>query len=513
MWLKKPLHPSWMFYIMVFGLICDTILTLATKTSYFSSWLFLIIASILFIFAIMRPFRPMLLVAFLAGVMIADFRVDFELTGQRYFEQLTGKTVTLVGTLTESPDIESGSAKIRLTHIKMQQNSVVDSTGHNPPDNNGPPTTSQPEFNNQEIPGTIYVQLARAPDLERSDVVTLQGKLGTGFGVFVASMFRPELLKIERADPGDIFARLKNWFANLIKEHVSSPAAELGLGYLMGMNGGLSDQFSEALRAVGMTHVIVASGTHLGILASITKKIFGKISRFAAVFFSLLMVMSFVLVVGFTPSMTRAALVAILTLLMSYIGRRFTPWRLLSLVAAITLLISPMYFFNLGWQLSFSSFLGIMIVAPRMTKMFYGGKSPPWLASMILASLATCLTCAPLLIFNFGSISLLSFVANLIILPTLPYAMLLVFLTGVTSFWPALANLVGYFATGMLNFHIAVVEFLSEKTMLIIELESGDARIFLLYIMVILLLLIPNLAGFIRESIHRTHKPRAENRL
>lgn len=489
----RPLHASWVVYTLFFGVLVGVVVDLTWRIHYAAIWgLGLAIAGL--VLAVWRPSLLMLSLAFVAGLTVADLRVGAELVGQEIFAQLVGETVMLTGTLTESPDLNSGMVKIRLTNLSVSQ-----------------PTARSPtedEHNQTEpvtVVGTIYVQLAGSvPDLQRSDRVTVQGKIGTGFGVFAASMFRPELLAVQRDESGDVFESMRRWFAALVRNHIPSPEVDLGLGYLMGMSEGIPESFAAALRAVGMTHIIVASGTHLGILVEAARKTLGRLSRFAGAFFSSLLIAGFVLVVGFTPSMTRAALVAIITLLLGYVGRQLAPWRLLSLVATITLLISPMYLFNLGWQLSFASFFGILVVGPTLNRMFYGGKSPPWLAEMLIASLATCLTCTPLLVYNFGTISLLSFVANLLILPTLPYVMLLVLLTGVTSFWPFFATLMGRLATWALDFHMAVVNFLSTKTMLIINLPAGDARIFLLYLIVGAILLMPKIA---RRRSKKRSKP------
>lgn len=200
--------------------------------------------------------------------------------------------------------------------------------------------------------------------------------------------------------------------------------------------------------------------------------------------------------------MTRAALVSMLGLLLGFVGRRLPPFRLLSLVAALTLLIEPMNLQNLGWQLSFASFFGIMVISPRLTRFLYGGKNPPWLASMLLTSLSTTLICAPVMVFNFGQISLLSFMANLIILPTLPYAMVLVFLTGATSFLPLLPGFFSALATLLLNLHIHVVDFLSQQETFILTFTSGNPLIYLIYLPIVLILL---------YNIYHEHRKRTKN--
>lgn len=377
----------------------------------------------------------------------------------------------MTGNIAEDPDDSNGKVTLRLHKI-----SFGDGLGNAPP-----------------LSGTVYVQLSgKTPDLLRSDRITLSGKLNPGFGTFVASMFRPELISVTRAGPGDIFARLKNWFSDRVHTFIQSPEADLGLGYLMGIKSGLPETMTEALRIVGMTHVIVASGTHLGILVDAAKRLFGKISKFAGLLGAMILIGVFVMVVGFTPSMTRAALVASLSLIVGYVGRKFTPLRLILLVAVLTLLINPTNLLNLGWQLSFASFFGILILAPRLQRTLYGGKKPPWLATMLITSISTTLICAPILIYNFGSLSLLALVANLIILPTLPYVMLLVLLTGITAFCPTIATIIAWLATQLLGFHILVVEFLSEKQMFVFEFASTDLRVYIIYLPILIFLLWPS---------------------
>ena len=456
---------------------------ITTKQAVDLTWPGLIILLVGFYLCLRKSCGLNMLVACLIGIIVGNYRVNFRLVGREILQDYQGQTVIIVGKLSEEPDTSKGKVALRVKDLQLCTQLEADLDA---------PELCDTQF--LEIAGTMYISLSSAEvELERSDEITLQGKLGEGFGTFVASMYRPKLLAVERASPGDIFARVKRWFAEAVRQVVPSPEVDLGLGYLMGMKTGLSEEFSEALSAVGMTHVVVASGAHLAILVGAARKTFGKISKFAGLMVGLMMIGSFVMIVGFTPSMTRAALVASLSLLVGYVGRNFTPLRLISFVAMLTLLIDPTNFLSLAWQLSFASFFGILVLGSRLQKLFYGGKQPPWLASMLLTSLSTCLVCAPILIYNFGSLSLLAFVANLIILPTLPYAMLLMLLCGIVSFWPALASLVALPTQWLLDLHIWVVNFLSEKTMFILEFELEDPKVYAIYIIVLMILLWPTL--------------------
>lgn len=467
---KRPkLHPSWCFYAAVWGIIAGLITSLAFELNFSPNIFLIILLLAVIIFSFLYPSRLMLCAVFLAGVLLGGFRVSPHLTGKDTISQFYGQSVTISGTLSEDPDTSKNPVAIRLKNLKI--------------------STSSESSETVSVDGILYITLSTDANLERSDYVTLSGKLESGFGTFVGKISRAKVLAIERSDPGDIFARFKHWFADRVRESIPSPEVDLGLGYLMGMKTGLSEDFSEALRAVGMTHVVVASGAHLAILISAAKKLFGRISKFAGTLFALLLIFAFAMIVGFTPSMTRAALVASLSLLVGYVGRRFTPLRLIGFVGMLTLLIDPMNYLNLGWQLSFASFFGILVFAPLLQTFLYGGKRPPWLASMLITSLATSLICAPILVYNFGSLSLLSFVANLIILPTLPYAMFLMMLTGTLSLCAPLAAFTAWITRLLLDLHIWLINFLSDKTIFIIEAASGNSLIFLLYLPVLLFIL------------------------
>lgn len=491
--MKKKLHPSWCLYAGLCGAIFSAALSILTNALIFNPFIWVLPGIMIFAITLYKANYFSLLLAVIVGAIIMNCRCSFEISSKEHFMNLAGEAVILSGKVSDDPITQDNNTTLRLRSLRLCQRNESD---------------IELECG-EELAGLAYVQLVRPPtELERSDLVQLEGKLSAGFGIFVTTLYRPNLIGVERSTSGDIFARLKNWFAQIVHNLLPSPEADLGLGYLMGQKSGLSDELTEALRIVGMSHVVVASGAHLGILINMSKRIFGKISKFASLIFSLIFIAIFVLIVGFTPSMTRAALVTAISLAVGYFGRKFTPLRLLILVGAITLFIDPNNVINLGWQLSFASFAGIMIIAPKLQKTFYGGKKPPWLASMLITSLATCIMCGPILIYSFGSISLLSFVANLIILPTLPYAMLLVFLTGATSFCSLLAGLVARLTTLLLDLHLLVIDFLSKKTMFVLELPSGNLGIFWMYLLIVILFAFPSLYRRRRTHLNKHRQNR-----
>ena len=254
------------------------------------------------------------------------------------------------------------------------------------------------------------------------------------------------------------------------------------------MKTGLPDELNDNLRTVGLVHIVVASGAHLSILVEIARRIFGKLSRFSGLLLSIIFILFFMALVGFTPSIMRAGIMSILTLIAWYVGHKFAPWRIILIVAAATLVINPMFIINLGWLLSFASFAGIMVLGPKLATFFYGDRQPKFIASVILTTISATLMTLPITLYYFGSISLISVIANLLILPTLPIAMGLTFFTGVLADVPLLSTVTSFFTEKFLDFHIGIVNFFATQKSFLIQIDSYQLWVFAFYIPIIILL-------------------------
>lgn len=464
--LVMTLHQSYFLVAMCVGIVLGVILALIFRINYFASTLWVVFSVILFVAAYLKPKLVFMALAFIAGMIMAFFRVATELQGENYIRQFYGQTVVVEGVVNGDPENDEGGTKLKLVSLKFGEN--------------GEYATS----------GSIFISARYLREVGREDVIVVKGRLSEGFGTYAGYMYKPTIVAIKKPEPGSLVLKFRNWFAERIKGLVSEPQVNLGLSYLLGMKSGLPDDLSENLRIVGLVHIVVASGAHLSILVEIAKKIFGKISRFAGLLFSMLFILLFMAMVGWTPSILRAGIMAILTLITWYVGRKIAPWRMILMVAALTLMMNPNFVINLGWLLSFASFAGIMMVGPGLTKFLFGEKKPGFIAETIITTLSATVMTLPVTLYFYGTVSLISVVANLLILPTLPYVMGLVFLTGVLAGLPGVEMVVAFVATKLLDFHIAVVEFFGGMTQFLVKIKPYQAWVFGLYALVLVPLIL-----------------------
>lgn len=314
------------------------------------------------------------------------------------------------------------------------------------------------------LEGTLWTRVPATFDIVRGDEVKLAGTVGERFGTFVATLENPRVDEVVRPVPGDTGRVVREWFSNGAREAIPEPQVALGMGFLTGQKSALSEELSESLRIAGLTHIVVASGYNLTILVRLARRLFVKHSVFASFWSAAGMIAAFVSVTGLSPSMTRAGLVSGLSLVAWRYGRVFHPLVLLPLAAAITVAIQPSYAWgDVGWQLSFAAFAGVMIVAPLFHAYFFGRDPPGTIRQVLGETLAAHIVTLPIIVLTFGTVSNVAIFANLLIVPLVPLAMLGTFIAGCAGLIvPGIAEWIGLPVTWLLGYMIWVAEWFAE---------------------------------------------------
>jgi competence protein ComEC len=435
--LKRRVHTSWFIAMLSMGVVAGVIFAQYIDPTWANSTAWLMGALGLMGIGLWRHKVYALPFLLIAGGMVGLWRGSLGQQELAPYASLIGYEATVTGAITEDPDLgKNGELVLRLSDLGIDNHSMA---------------------------GNIWVSAAARPDIKRGDIVTLKGKLSEGFGSFVASMYRAEIVRAQRPQPGDIAGRVRDWFAGGVRAAVAEPEASLGIGYLVGQRRSLPPELDEALQIAGLTHIVVASGYNLTILVRMARRLFVKVSKYMAAFSAGGMIVAFSMVTGMSPSMSRAGLVAGLSLLAWYYGRKFHPLVLLPMAAAVTLLVNPSFGWNdLGWQLSFAAFAGVMIVAPLAQRYFFGDTKPGTIRQILGETMAAQLCTLPILILAFGQFSNVAILANILVLPLVPLAMLLTFIAGVgTLALPSLSDLFGVPAQWLLGYMTSVAQYMA----------------------------------------------------
>lgn len=411
-------------------------LSLRTQSFIGPEWF--VVAFCLTVVSFFRNSLSGLLLIIIAGLICGLWRGGGLITSQKPLLNKVGQIVSLNGRVSEDPTFGlDGDLRFRLSGVSLGA---------------------------EDMGGDVWVSASERIDLKRSDKVTIEGRLSEGFGAITASMYRARILNVERADYADVARDIRDSFAGGIRKAVQEPQASLGAGFLLGQKTALPEKLDLELRLLGLTHIVVASGYNLTILIRFARRLFVRISRFSALALSAGLVYGFTQITGWSPSMNRAGLIAALSLLAWYYGRKFHPFVLLSFAAGITVLLNPTYAWgDVGWLLSFSSFIGVIILAPLLHAYFWGDQKPNALRQIIIETMSAQILTLPIIAYVFGQYSPLALPANLLILPLIPLAMLLTLLAGIGGLlFPSVGSIIGWPAESLMRYMTFVIDRMSE---------------------------------------------------
>lgn len=443
--LRTRLHVSWLIAISSVGIFGGVVCAALSFGRLFASLSWLLTGVALCVFAYLKQRRYVVLFALIGGVLIGLWRGGVEQAALIHYEGLQGRTVTLSGEVSEDVDNDKrGKDVLRLKRIRYAE---------------------------RDLPGMVWVTTNRPMGVQRSDRIVIEGKLSEGFGTFAASMYDAETKKITKG--GDIGVMVRDWFAQFVRMAIPEPESSLGIGYLVGQRRNLPEELDQALKIAGLTHIVVASGYNLTILVRFARRFFMRISKYMAALASTGLVVGFIGITGMSPSMSRAGLIALLSLLAWYYGRKFHPVVLLLFAVAVTVLFNPSYAWgDVGWQLSFAAFAGVMIFAPLLQAYYFGAKKPGTLRQILGETISATVCTLPIILYYFGQMSNVAVIANLLVLPLVPLAMLLTFVAGVGAFIvPAAAVIVGFPAQVLLGYMVQVAMYLAQIPWAVVELK------------------------------------------
>lgn len=295
----------------------------------------------------------------------------------------------------------------------------------------------------QKLPGKIKVEGFGVPMVYRGDVLELKGSLSQTRGSNQARMsYATITLKQRGGSPIDTVRRR---FTAAMQSVLPEPQASFGAGILIGQRSTIPEETNEQLSITGLTHIVAVSGYNLTIIVVAVRQLLGKRSKFQSAVGAALLMLAFILITGFSASIVRAALVSSFSLLAWYYGRTFKPLLLISLAAALTAGWNPFYLWSdLGWYLSFIAFFGVLVIAPLTIQLVSKRDEPKLLATLLTETIAAQIVTLPLIMYIFGRVSLIGLLANILVVPLVPLAMLLTLVGGLAGMW--LAPIAGWLA-------------------------------------------------------------------
>lgn len=262
-----------------------------------------------------------------------------------------------------------------------------------------------------------------------------------------------------------------------MRERVVGKYRELGfedddLSLLSALTVGEKRDFSQELKesyaAAGASHILALSGLHLGIIYMLLTLLLpyrGR-NRGVAVLRELAIVAAlwvFAFIAGLPASVVRSAILFSLMSLGRCLRQDSSSVSSLAFAAIVMLLFSPHLLFDVGFQLSFSAVLAILLLTPHLQdalKVDERDRLCRYALNLIILTFAAQLGTLPFVWYHFGVLPLYSLLTNIFVVPLAFVMIAITLLLLVTSFFAPLRLLLTallQFVTGVMNDGVAFV--------------------------------------------------------
>lgn len=204
------------------------------------------------------------------------------------------------------------------------------------------------------------------PGMEGERIQSLASRLSAG------AVTGAKSITVTGHDDGIIYSLdgIRRRLAESIYSSSLSPEAASLLAATCLGGADLAPDTKEAFRLTGLSHLLCVSGFHVGVVAWLASILLLPVRPFRRDTIRRLLLIAIVWlyagIVGFTPSVVRAAIMFTVYLAARITERGAMPLNSLCVAFFIMLAINPYQLFSIGFQLSFCAVAGILVFARRL---------------------------------------------------------------------------------------------------------------------------------------------------
>jgi competence protein ComEC len=180
---------------------------------------------------------------------------------------------------------------------------------------------------------------------------------------------------------------------------------------------GLEEDLKEKFIAEGISHVMAVSGFNLAIIIMFISYLCKRLNIDYRIntLIGITAAWLFCICVGMGPSIFRAAIMTTVFSLSNYLRVNLKPLSILFYIALFMLVINPNSIYSLSFILSFGALLGILVFYKSIHRFF--DFLPEIINSNLSMTLSAQILLIPIFINLFNSISIISVLTNIVIVP------------------------------------------------------------------------------------------------
>ena len=281
-----------------------------------------------------------------------------------------------------------------------------------------------------------------------------------------------ENYKIISKNKIDIISKVINSVQNNMKSNINKilneEEAALCIGILVGDREAISEQTEDNFKKSNLTHMLAVSGSHITYIINALAMLLGKTSKRTSKIFTIIILIFFMALTGFTFSVIRACIMGILVLLASLMYRKPDTINNLGISSFIILLFNPYAISDAGFLLSYGGTIGIVLLGDKIENAIYKeenknkniiNKIIKYIIISFSITLSANLIIIPIMAYNFSTVSFTFWISNILAAPIMEIATIFGFIICFISiFFIPLAKFLGIFLNLLLYLLLKIAE-------------------------------------------------------
>lgn len=234
-------------------------------------------------------------------------------------------------------------------------------------------------------------------------------------GVFYKSS---RVLKTEKLSTGGgMFYVFRVGIKRIMRSNLSERSNGFVSSLILGDAGGIDEESYSNFQAAGVAHIFAVSGLHIGFLAALISFLLNllNVRRLKNALIVLLITTIYAGICGFSVSSIRAVVTCFIYGVARSFGAKRDNLNAVFLSLIIVLSTYPSSLFSFGFLLSFSAVIGISCMRNNFISLFSFMNEK--VAGLFAVALSAFLSTAPIVATFSGSVSLITVLANVLLLP------------------------------------------------------------------------------------------------
>ncbi len=281
---------------------------------------------------------------------------------------------------------------------------------------------------------------------------------------------------------------IQNNIKSNMKKILNEKEAGLCIGILIGDRENISEDTEDNFKKSNLTHMLAVSGSHITYIITAFSNTIGKKQKKLSKIITIIFLLFFMALTGFTASVMRASIMGIILLIGSLIYRKPDTINNLGISSLIILIINPYFIKDIGFLLSYAGTIGIIFLGDLiiniiskipehlknnntsiqtesnkesiLKKIVY--KLIKYLINSFSITIAANIMIIPIMAYSFSTISLTFWISNILAAPIMEIVTIFGFIVYFVSLiFSSLAEFLGIFLNFFLYLMLKIAEFSS----------------------------------------------------